>query len=457
MTTTLESNADDLRSHVRGAVRLASEGGFDAACRGFNLARQHRPEMVVVAASDDDIVVAVRHAARHDLRVHVHATAHGIGVPADGGLLINTSMLQDLSVDAERRTARVSAGVRWHQVIEAAAGHGLAPLNGSSPTVGVVGYTLGCGLGPMGRTFGFAADHVRGAQLVTAAGELLEVDADSNPELFWALRGGKCEVGIVTGLEFDLMPVRDVLGGAVFFPGDAAPVLLHAYAGWAATLPENTTTSIALLRMPDAEAIPASLRGRLSVHLRFVHVGSDTEGQALLAPMLGLCDPLGDMVGRMPYAAIGSVHQDPLDPSPVWDASTLVDGLPAEAIDALLATAGPDVEVPLLLAEIRQLGGALSRQPEQANAIGGRDAAFSVYVVGPDLPELHDVVESAGKAVLAAMEPWSTGHTQINFAGSDTTPESVRRAWSAESTQRLRTVKRAMDPDGRFRFAFSID
>ncbi len=230
--------------------------------------------------------------------------------------------------------------MRWDRVIEEAAPHGLAPLNGSSPDIGVVGYTLGGGMGPMGRTFGFAADRVRGIQLVTADGSLVEVDAESEPELFWALRGRQ-----MLGRHRHRARVRPgfrahVYGGAIFFAGSDAPAVMHAYGDWVHALPESTTASIALLRLPDDEQIPEPLRGKLSVHLRFVHVGDETAGAALLEPMRRAGTPLVDLVGMMPYAAIGSVHQDPTDPMPAWEGSLLLRELDAGAIDALLGPRG---------------------------------------------------------------------------------------------------------------------
>ena len=215
---------------------VPGDAGFEAACRGFNLAHAFRPDLAVLAGSTGDVVAAVRHARQADLTVHVQSTGHGYPHQAHGGMLVNTSAMQSLALDPQRRSARVGAGVRWERVIEEAAPHGLAPLNGSSPDIGVIGYTLGGGMGPMGRTFGFAADRVRGIQLVTADGSLVEVTAESEPELFWALRGGKCAVGIVTELEFDLVSVPHVYGGAVFFAGADAPAVMHAYGAWAPAL-----------------------------------------------------------------------------------------------------------------------------------------------------------------------------------------------------------------------------
>lgn len=441
---------------LRGVALLPGEDGFDAACQGYNTALWHSPDLIVLPERPSDVSAAVRHASDTGRTVHVHATGHGFGVPADGGVLVNTTRMNQVSIDPERRTARVGAGAVWSQVIEAAAPHGLAPLNGSSVDIGVVGYTLGGGLGPMGRTFGFAADHVRRIQLVTADGAIVEASADQEPELFWALRGGKCAVGIVTELEFDLMPVAQVYGGGVFYPGDEAPAVLHAFREWVATLPETTTASIALLRAPDIEAVPPPLRGQLSVHLRYVHVGDEAEGAALLAPMRAAGTVLIDMVATMPYAAIGSVHMDPPDPMPAWDRGMALRELTPEAIEALLATAGPETDVPLIIAEIRAFGGALARDPEHRNAVGGRDAAYAINVIGPYPPPLQDAVAAAGNAVLDAMTPWATGASLINFSGVATAPEHVRRSWPPETLARLQAVDAQWDPDGLFRFGHSL-
>lgn len=444
-----------LAERVSGDVFLPNAEGFETACAGFNLAAQHRPDLAVVAADVADVAAAVRYAAEADLAVRVHATGHGMGTPADGGLLLNTGALQQVSIDPGKRTAHVAAGTRWKDVISAAAPHGLAPLNGSSPTVGVVGYTLGGGMGPMARTFGFAADHVRRMEIITAAGDLLDVTPESEPELFWALRGGKCEIGVVTAIEFDLMPVAEYYGGAVYFSGADAPALLHTFAEWAPGLPDSTTASIALLRLPDIEPVPAPLRGTLSVHLRFVHVGDPAVGAQLIAPMRGVAEPLIDTVATTPYAQIGSVHADPEGPMPTRDDSTLLRELPPAAVDALLAAAGPDAPTPLIIVEIRHLGGAIARDPATPNAVGGRDAAFCVMAVGPYPPPLQGAVDAATAGLMSALHPWSTGTTLINFQGFATAPAAVAKAWPDRARARLSTVKSTWDPDGRFRFSYS--
>lgn len=454
--STASSQRSTLQDALRGELFGPSEPGYDTGCAGFNLAGVHAPDLVVLAAGAADVATAVRWSAEAGQTVSVHCTGHNSGAPADGGLLVNTSRLTDLAIDPRRGTARVGAGVRWREVIAAASSHGLAPLNGSSATVGVVGYTLGGGMGPMAHTFGFAADHVRRIDIVTADGSAITATADEEPELFWALRGGKCEVGVVTSMEFDLMPVATYYGGAIYFAGTAAPTLLARFAEWAPTLPDSTTASIALLRLPDIEPVPAPLRGTLTVHLRYVHIGDPATGAELLAPMRAAASPVIDAVGASPYAQIGSVHADPQDPMPARDGALLLSEFPPAAIDAILDVAGPEADVPLVIVEIRHLAGAVTRPPRVPNAVGGRDAAFCVLAVGPYPPPLRGPVDDAIGSVMDAVRPWSTGSRLINFHGAETAPHEVRRVWSPATLDRLTRVKTTWDPDRRFRFGYSI-
>lgn len=441
-----------LRSAVQGAVLTPTTRGFDASHLGFNLAGQHTPDVVVRATGAGDVAAAVRFGAECGVPVRVQATGHGMGIPMSGGVLVTTDGMQAVTVDPRRRSALVAAGARWADVISAAAQHRLATLCGSSPTVGAVGYTLGGGMGPMARTFGFNSDRVRRIEMVDAGGHIVEIDALSEPELFWALRGGKPDVGIVTELEFELVDAPHYYGGGIFYPGDQAGRVLHAFVGWAPTMPESVTTSIALLRLPDMPEVPEPLRGKLSVHLRFVHIGGPDQGASLLAPMRAVTAPLVDLVETNTAGAIASVHQDPTDPMPARDEGLLLRELPTEAVDALLAAAGPGVDVPLVIVELRLMGGALSRPGEVDSAVGGRDAAWNVCVIGPYPPPLRDAVDACSAAVLDAVRPWAAG-TQANFQGYATAPEQVRAAWTTEVRARLDAIKQTHDPEGRFCFA----
>ena len=452
MTTNLTSRAaHGLGDLLDGPVLPDADPRVAEELAPFNLTFTPSPAITVGATSAHEVAAAVRWAGDHGRPVAVVATGHGLHSDLSGALAVSTRRMCDVTIDPHARTARVGAGARWAQVIEAAAPHGLAPLNGSSSSVGVVGYTLGGGVGPMGRRFGFAADHVRRVQLVTVDGAIREVDAASDPELFWAIRGGKGNFGIVTELEFDLVPVTTLYAGGIFFPASACADVLHTYRQWVHTLPEDATSSVALLRLPPDPALPEPLRGQFAVHLRFAHLDSSSgaEGEQLLAPMRAVAAPLMDLVGVMPYAAVDSIHMDPTEPMPVWERGAGLRELPAAAVDALLTVAGPDVDVPLIMVELRQLGGALARPAAVPNAVAGRDAAFSLFAIGPMAGPLTEVVPAVTQSVVDALEPWASRGGLLNFQGV-ADPARVSSLWSDADRARLLAVKQRVDPAGIF-------
>jgi hypothetical protein len=451
------ADVDDLRRRVRGPVLAAGDDGLAAEVAAWNVAVQHTPAVAVGATCAADVVAAVTWAVAHDLRVAVQATGHGPVRNACGALMITTRRMQGVHIDPERRIARVQAGVRWAAVMEAAAEHGLAGLCGSSSDVGVVGYTLGGGMGSLGRQHGFAADHVTAVEIVTADGRLRRVTADSEPELFWAVRGGKGNFGVVTALEFELVPVPSLFGGGLFFAGDDAPTLLHRFREWAPTLPEEVGTSIAILRLPDMEAVPPPLRGKTAVHLRFAYTGTDHAlAERLLSPMKVAGTILLGYVGPMRTDEMDAIHMDPKDPMPAWEKGIELRELPAEAVDALLATAGPQLDVPLIITEIRLMGGALGRPAPVPNAVAGRSGAFLLLVIGPVVPELARVVPAVGRGVLQALAPWRAEESMINFLGDVSGPGEVLAAYPEPFRERLVAVKRGVDPDGVFTFGHAI-
>jgi FAD/FMN-containing dehydrogenase len=442
--------AAELAASTSGAVLTPGDDGFAAALATFNLATQHRPELVLVAADAADVAAAVRLAARTGRRVAVQATGHGAAAAGPGTILVSTRELTDLSIDPDRRTATLGAGVRWQQVLDAAAPHGLAALAGSSPGVGAVGYTLGGGLSPVGRTFGFAADHVRSFEVVSAAGELLSVDADSHPDLFWALRGGGAAFGLVTAMTIDLFPVRTLYAGGLFFSAEVARTVVHRWRDWTRDLPETVSTSIARLDLPPAPELPEPLRGRSVVHVRFAFVGDAAEGARLLAPVRAAATPLLDTVGELPFAALGAVHADPVDPLPAMERGSLLADLPPAAVEAFVDVTSPATGLPIMAAELRLLGGALGRPPAVANAVGGRSAAYSLLAIGVPVPPIAALVPEALETVVARLAPWSTGGALVNFAGGTdrVAVERVRQAFGAETWARLVALRAATDPDG---------
>ncbi|WP_327011141.1 FAD-binding oxidoreductase [Dactylosporangium sp. NBC_01737] len=449
MTVSTNPSVADLVAAVHGPVLLPTDAGFAEEVAVWNVANPHRPLVAVGATSTADVAAAIRWAGRHGLPVAVQATGHGAVRPAVDCVLITTRRMQDLTVDPAARTARAAAGVRWSSVIEAAAPHGLAPLNGSSSQVGVVGYTLGGGLGPLGRTFGFAADHVRSVQIVTADGVTRTVDAGHESDLFWAVRGGKGNFGVVTAIEFDLFDVPALTGGGIYFPATHAAEVLHAYRQWAPGLPERMNTSLAMLRLPPLPQLPEPLRGAFVVHLRVAYLGDATDAERLLAPMLAAAPALLGGVGEMPYQAVDAIHQDPVDPTPTRERGVLLGELTASTVEGLLAAAGPQVDVPLIMVELRHLGGALGRPPAVPNAVTGRDAAYSLFVIGLGVPELVPVVDAVTGAVLAAAGDATVPGGLMNFSGG-AGPQELQANWSPADRDRLLRVKRSYDPTNVF-------
>ena len=427
--------------------------GFSAACAGFDLAAIPAPRVAVAAASEADVTSAVRFAAARDLPVAVRATGHGPIPGTNGGLLIGTRAMTPVTVDPARRTATIGAGATWAPVLAACAPYGLAPLCGSAPGVGAVSYTLGGGLGPLGRRYGFSADRVRRLRVVTADGQAREVTGDTEPELFWAIRGGGGNFGVTTELEIDLMPVPSLYGGGLFFPGEAAPELLGAFGRCTAVAPEELTLSAAFITFPDIDPVPALLRGQFVAHLRVAYLGSPAEAEALIAPLRAVTAPLLDTVRTLPVTEIGTIHAAPTRPQPVSCGSSILPGWDEAAISVLLSHVG--ATTPHML-EIRHLGGALTRPPAVASAVSHRDAQFTVFTSAYPGPAF------AGAAALQAglhrqLRRWSGGRMLYNFAADpDGQPADARRAFSEPVFTRLGRVKAAWDPDNRFRFNVNV-
>jgi FAD/FMN-containing dehydrogenase len=445
-----------LSAAVDGIVAVPDSPEFAEETFAFNAATVHRPDVVLGAADAQDVAAGVKWAAERRIPVSVQSTGHGAESAVDGGLLINTRRLQELQIDPVERTARVGAGVKWRHLLEASVPHGLIGLHGSSTDVGVVGYTVGGGLPVLGRAHGFAADHVRSMEVVTADGALRRIDAEAEAELFALMCGGKGNFGIVTALEFNLFPLGEFYGGGIIYPGaDAAPILA-AFREWLPTLPEAASPSISLLRLPDMDFVPAPLRGQFVVHLRFAFLGNRQEGDELLAPMRAVSTPLMDTAGPMSYLDVDQIHMDPADPLPFTDGGALLKEFGEEAAGELLRLAGDGTDCPLLLIEIRPLGGALSRGGVRPDAVSGRDAAFLLFLLGFKLPPGLPAVSESIRAILAAMAPYSTGYTLVNFHGEPGDEADRARAWSPAVYERMRAAKSSYDPGNLLRFGHAI-
>ncbi|GIJ12285.1 FAD-binding oxidoreductase [Micromonospora andamanensis] len=442
-----------------GRALLPGEPGYADEIAPFNLAQVPSPGLVIAAASAHDVRIAVNLAARRRAPIAVLATGHQHSVPIGrDAVVVTTRALRGVTVDPRRRVARAQAGALSGDVLDATLPLGLTPVNGSTPIVGIVGYTLGGGLSPtLGRRYGYAADHVRSFDLVTADGRLRRVTPHSDPELFFGVRGGKSNFGLVTAIEFDLFPAPDFYGGSIIFDGQDAARLLHAYRRWVCTVPDAMSSSVALMRLPDAEAVPPPVRGKAVASLRICWTGRPDTGAALVRPLRAVATPLLDAVAQQPYAAFPAIHNDPVDPTPAYERTGLLRDLPGEAVDALIAVAGPEAPNPVTLVELRHLGGALSRAPRQPSAVAHRDAAFTLFTAGIAAPQDAAAVRRAQAGIIRRMSPWSTGGMYLNFmSADDSSTRNVADAYPEHVYRRLRRLKRRVDPQNLFRLNHNI-
>jgi FAD/FMN-containing dehydrogenase len=449
---------EQLATAIAGPVLIPGDAGYTAESSPYNSVVTHHPALIVAATSAADIQAAVLFATDHDLPVAVMATGHQATTAFDDALLVTTSRMASVAIDQESATATVGAGVRWGAVVEAAAARGLAPLNGSSPLVGVVGFTLGGGLSPtMGRSRGWASDHVRRLEVVTSSGEIVQATPTENAELFGALLGGKSNFGIVTSMEFELFPLPTLFGGGLFFAGEHADAVLHAYARLTASAPKEATTSIALLRLPPLPFVPEFLQGAFVIHVRVAGLGRDIDWEAFVRPLREAAPVMVDTLAEMPYTDFASIHSDPTEGAPFLERTDLLTGLSEETISTLLEWAGPDAESPVQFVELRHLGGALADESRFVSAVGNRDAQFAFWIVAIGMPvALAPAMEYADEFI-ASLRPWSTGKKYLNFmASSDVTAELVAPAYGDDAFDRLRILKRRFDPNNTFRLNHNI-
>ena len=426
------------------------EPGWDAARRAWNLTADQRPPLVVLADTVEDVAATVRFAAASGLRVAPQSTGHGAASMGDltGTILLRTSRLTAVGVDPAARTATVQAGALWSDVVGPAAEHGLVGLHGFSAGVGVAGYTLGGGIGWLSRREGFASSHVRAFDVVGADGKARRVDASSDPELFWALRGGGGRPVIVTSFDLELFELRAAFGGSLMWPIEQAEEIVEAYREWIAGVPVELTSTIKLLRFPSLPTVPDHLRGRALVSIVLVFTGSEQRGDELVAPLRAVAKPYVDTLAMVPGSALDRLAGDPTDPLPALGHAALVDDVSPEATEAFLALAGPGTDSPLTSLEIRHLGGALGEAHPDPGAAGTLGAQGLVYAAGAaPTPEAGERVREAMREVGDRFAPFSGPRdTILTFAEQP----PMRHAFAPGVADRLEAIARTHDPEGLF-------
>ena len=436
-----------LRGRLTGQVVLPGDPEWDEARQAWNLAVDQRPFAVALVESVEDVVEVVDFARAHGLRIAPQGTGHGASALAvlDDTILVKTSRLRGVEIDAGARRARIEAGALWEDVVEPAAEQGFVVLHGSSPDVGVVGYTLGGGMGWLARSRGLAANSVTAVELVTAEGRFARLDKENEPDLFWAVRGGGGSFGVVTAIELELYSTPELYAGAMFWPVERAGEVLRSWRDWAETVPDEVTSVGRILHFPPFPDVPEPLRGNSFVIVEAVSVGSESDGAALVAPLREL-DPAMETFAAVGPTALQHLHMDPPHPVPGVGDGLFLERLPDEAIDAFVQTGVP----PLISLEIRQLGGAMASSSHHHGAVGTLDAGYVMFAVGmaPN-PGIAAAVHEAVDLVKARLAPWESERTYFNFSERQVGGARLypRKTYTY---QRLRKLRAAHDPGEMF-------
>ncbi|MFE2044226.1 FAD-binding oxidoreductase [Streptomyces sp. NPDC059477] len=440
----MSASTTDAESPV--AYRPGS-AGYDEHRAGFQLRERHRPAHVVAARTAGDVVAAVRRAAQSCMPIAVQATGHGLADPLAGeGVLVSTRGMDSVDVDPGAGTARVGAGARWRDVIEAAARYGLAPLSGSMPGVGAVSYTLGGGIGLMARRYGFAADHVTRLELVTVDGSLLTVSEHEEPDLFWALRGGGGSFGIVTALEMDLMPVARLVGGGLTFDLGETPEVVPTWLRWTAAMPSEMTSAMTTLEAAK----------RHMAHVQIAYLGSAAEADELVAPLRAL-KPAYDGLREIPYRRSDTVFGEPDQPHAYVGDNVLLRAVDEERLRDAVAASAPGRPGGSIIS-VRHLGGALSTAPRVPNAVSHREAMYLLCVVGVVSPTTRPDAASARALRDELLAGWSgtAVGSSPNFTFGRPDQRAAAKLFDAGRRDRLLRLAREHDPAGLLHPSFVI-
>ena len=433
------------------AARLLTtqDVNWDLERAAFNILVDQLPAGIAVPRSADEVSDVVRSAAADGKRVAAQRTGHN-AVPLGSlasTVLLRTAGLGGVQIDADAGSARVGGGALWDEVVPRASELGLAALHGSSPNIGIAGYTLGGGVGFYHRKHGLACNRVTAIELVTAGGEQIRVDAEHEPDLFWALRGGGGSFGVVTALEFDLLPLPEIFAGALLFPAEQASEVLHGWREWTAGMPEEMTSVGRLMNFPPVPEVPDPFRGKSFAVLEVIYCGDPADGEELVAPLRELGSASMDTIQVQPPAGIADLHMDPQDPVPYTSESMLIRELPPAVIDSLLEAVGPGSGSQLVSVELRHGGGALSRAPHDAGALATLPGSFVTFAVGfVPVPEAMAPTRAWLGAFKASLEPYDAGR-YFNFVEESF---DIAQIFPPEVLDRLREVKQRYDPENLF-------
>jgi FAD/FMN-containing dehydrogenase len=459
-TTNLEkTTVEAFNDQVRGEVLRPGDQGYDEARSVWNGMIDKEPAVIVRCTGTADVIAAVNFARDLDLLLAVKGGGHNVAGTAvcDDGLMIDLSSMDSVRVDPEAKTARVAPGATWGDFDHEAQAFGLATTGGIDSRTGIAGLTLGGGIGYLARSFGLACDNLIGADVVTAEGELVHASADEHPDLFWGLRGGGGNFGIVTSFEYQLHELGpEVLTAKIFHPFEDAKDVLQLYREFMAEAPDDVNCFCVVDNVPPEPPFPEEYHGEQAIALLAPYAGSIADGHDALAPLQGVGDPILEAVEPMPYTALQSSLDDatPEGERYYWK-SHYLEGLSDEAIDTVIEYADP-LEGPFTLAGFEPMGGAINRVDPGATAYPHRDAVFNFGVfAGWSDPGRDDEIIGWAREFHDAMAPYSTGGMYTNYLDQDE-DEWVRAAYG-DNYDRLVEVKNEWDPENLFRLNSNIE
>jgi len=433
-----------LRRRVAGALHTPDDPSWDAARTPWMLNVQQHPMAVLEVRDSEDVVAAVRWAVDQGVQVTAQPTGHGAGPAFDQVLMLRTRGLDGIEVDVDRRTAWVGAGVKSGELLAQLDGTGLTFLAGSNPDPTVVGMTITGGISWFGRGFGLGADSIVTVEIVDGLGRLRRLSATEDAELFWAVRGGGGDFGIITRMEVALHPAPEVYGGRLLWPVDQMGQVLRTFRTVTETAPEELSIWYHTYQFPPLPEVPEPIRGKAFASIAVAYLGSREDAEALLAPFRSLPGLAMDLMGEVPMAELGSIADEPTDPMPGMETSALLTRLDDDAIDGLVATVGADSGSPLPVVQIRHLGGALARTAADAGSHGPVTEPYNLFALGvPAVPELVEVIGVFFGRIQASVAHVSSGRALLNFLGSTGDPA---RWWSEQTRQRLAEAKQVSDP-----------
>ena len=447
----LASTVEQFRQTLRGDLVEPEHADYDRARRVYNALIDRRPRLIARCVDVGDVIAGVDFARDHGLSLAVRGGAHSVGGfgTCDGGLVLDLAGLRDIRVDPAARTARVGGGCTWGDFDQAAHAFGLAAPGGIIASTGVGGLTLGGGIGYLSRRYGLACDNVVAAEVVTADGSVVSVGPSEHDDLFWALRGGGGNFGVVTALEFQLHPVDAVLGGAVFYPIERCSEVLGFYVELMADAPEELGLVFAFACGPMADFVPQLYRGAPMCAIAGCYIGVGPEAEAAMEPVRRLGPPVLDLMGPMPYPALQQMF-DPFYPPglSLFERSDFVEDMTDDII-AIHAEHGPQLPSPLSVAFVYPTDGAVQRVESGATAFSFRDVNF-VHLIGAIDPDPAVTRANAGwvRKYWSALHPHSAGGAYVNWMGD----EGVERVAATYRTnyERLREVKTKYDRDNVF-------